>query len=234
MTALDGFTQDQPTETEMSTETKNTTFPRLGELPRNVADAVVKLPREIAGTVTTRGRDVWLAGLGALATVEEQGTALYDSLVKQGSQLVERGETVEAKGKTRLDELKTDVQARGGAVVEKVETTVTDPMVDALRKLGVPTRGEVQKLSTQVESLTERVNLLIAKLERSHGTTYSVTFRNGKWAIEKSGVSKPVSTHATEAEALEAARLLAADNRPCEVVIHREDGSVQNTVVYGV
>lgn len=217
----------------MSTTT-NSSFPRLGDLPKTVADRVVKLPREIAGTVTTRGREVWLAGLGALATAEEQGTALYDTLVKQGAQLVERGETVEQKGKTRLDELKTDVQARGGAVVEKVETTVTDPMLDALKKLGVPTRGEVQKLSGQVESLTERVNLLIAKLERGHGTTFSVTFRNNKWAVEKSGVSKPVSTHATEAEALEAARLLAADNRPSELVLHREDGSVQNTTVYGV
>ncbi|HET7231319.1 MAG TPA: phasin family protein [Longimicrobium sp.] len=216
----------------MSTTT-NSTFPRLGDLPKTVADRVVKLPKEIAGTVTTRGREVWLAGLGALATAEEQGTALYDTLVKQGAQLVERGETVEQKGKTRLDELKTDVQARGGAVVEKVETTVTDPMAEALRKLGVPTRGEVQKLSGQVESLTERVNLLIAKLERSHGTTFSVTFRNNRWAVEKSGVSKPVSTHATEAEALEAARLLAAENRPSELVLHREDGSVQNTTVYG-
>jgi poly(hydroxyalkanoate) granule-associated protein len=217
----------------MSTTT-NSTFPRLGDLPKTVADRVVKLPKEIAGTVTTRGREVWLAGLGALATAEEQGTALYDTLVKQGAQLVERGETVEQRGKARFDELKTDVDARREAVVEKVETTVVDPMVDALQKLGVPTRGEVQKLSTQVESLTERVNLLIAKLERGHGTTFSVTFRNNKWAVEKSGVSKPVSTHATEAEALEAARLLAADNRPCELVVHREDGSVQNTVVYGV
>jgi poly(hydroxyalkanoate) granule-associated protein len=219
----------------MSTDTKsrNTSFPRLGELPKNVAGRVVKLPKEIVDGVSTAGRDVWLAGLGALATVEEQGTALYDSLVKQGEKLMERGETVEQRGKARFDELKTDVDARREAVVERVETTVVDPMVEALQKLGVPTRGEVQKLSTQVESLTERVNLLIAKLERGHGTTFSVTFRNNKWAIEKSGVSKPVSTHATEAEALEAARLLATDHRPCELVIHREDGSVQNTVVYG-
>ncbi|HEU4561885.1 MAG TPA: phasin family protein [Longimicrobium sp.] len=219
----------------MSTQTRNSnsSFPRLGELPKNVAGRVVKLPKEIAEGVSTRGREVWLAGLGALATVEEQGSALYDSLVKQGAQLVERGETVEQRGKVKIDELKDDVTARREAVVEKVESTVVDPVVEALRKLGVPTRGEVQTLGTQVESLTERVNLLIAKLERSHGTVFSVVFRGGEWAVEKSGVSAPVSVHATEPEALEAARLLAADNRPCELVIHREDGSVQNTVLYG-
>jgi len=205
---------------------------RLGDLPRNVADRVVKLPKEIAEGVTTRGRDVWLAGLGALAAAEDRGTAFYGQLVKQGEELVKRGETVETRGKARWEELKEDVGARQDAVVEKVESTVVDPMAEALRKLGVPTRGEVQKLSTQVESLTERVNLLIAKLERRHGTVYSVVFRAGEWAVEQSGVSAPLSVHAAEADALEAARLLAADNRPCELVVHRADGGVQNTVVY--
>ncbi|HSU15369.1 phasin family protein [Longimicrobium sp.] len=205
---------------------------RLGDLPKNVADRVVKLPREIAEGVTTRGRDVWLAGLGALAAAEDRGSAFYGSLVKQGEELVKRGETVETRGKARWSELKDDVGTRQEAVVEKVESTIVDPVVDALRKLGVPTRAEVQTLSTQVESLTERVNLLIAKLERRHGTVFSVVFRAGEWAVEKSGTTAPLSVHASEADALEAARLLAVESRPCEVVIHREDGSVQNTVVY--
>jgi len=145
--------------------TQNSTIFRLGDLPGSVASRVVKLPREIAEGVTTRGRDVWLAGLGALATVETEGTSLFQTLVKQGEKLVERGEEMESRGKARIDELKTTVDARREEAVEKVETTVVDPMVDALKKLGVPTRGEVQKLSAQVESLTERVNLLLAKLE---------------------------------------------------------------------
>ena len=145
--------------------TQNSTIFRLGDLPGNVASRVVKLPREIADGVTTRGRDVWLAGLGALATVETEGASLFQTLVKQGETLVERGEEMEQRGKARVEELKTTVEARREEAVEKVESTVVDPMVEALKKLGVPTRGEVQKLSAQVESLTERVNLLLAKLE---------------------------------------------------------------------
>ena len=72
----------------MSTTTKNSTIFRLGDLPKELAGRVVKLPKEIAEGVTTRGRDVWLAGLGALATVEDQGSAFYQSLVKQGETLV--------------------------------------------------------------------------------------------------------------------------------------------------
>lgn len=147
----------------MSTE--NNTIFRLGDLPRNVAERAVKLPREIAGGVATRGRDVWLAGLGALATVETEGAALFQGLVRQGETLVARGEEMEKRGKARFDELKAEASEKREEVTEKVETTVVDPVVDALKKLGVPTRGEVQKLSAQVESLTERVNLLLAKLE---------------------------------------------------------------------
>ena len=152
----------------MSTTTKkvtNSTIFRLGELPKNVADRVVKLPKELADEVTTRGRDVWLAGLGALATVEEEGTSFYNGLVRRGETLVQRGEEMEKRGKARIEELKGDAQEKREQVVEKVEANVVDPIVDTLNRLGVPTCGEVKKLSEQVETLTARVNLLLARLE---------------------------------------------------------------------
>jgi len=220
----------------MSTSTKagnrNTRIFRLGELPRDVAERVVKLPREIADEVTTRGRDVWLAGLGALATVEQEGAALYETLVKQGETLVERGEKLERRGRVRIGAIRGDVEARREAVAEKVESTVYDPIVEALQKLGVPTRAEVQKLSAQVESLAERVGLLIGRLERAQVAVYSVVAREEGWAIEKRGAERAVSVHATKEEALDRARALAGEHRPSELVVHRRDGSVQDTVVY--
>jgi len=216
----------------MSTTTKNTRIFRLGELPRTVADRAVKLPKEIAGEVTTRGRDVWLAGLGALATVEQEGAAFYNALVKQGETLLERGETMEKRGKAAIGELKDDVDARREAVVETMETRMVDPMVEALQKLGVPTRAELQKLSAQVESLAERVGLLIGRLERAQVAVYSVVAREEGWAIEKRGAERAVSVHATKEEALDRARALAGEHRPSELVVHRKDGTVQDTVVY--
>lgn len=220
------------TSTKSRTRARNTRIFRLGELPKNVAGRVVKLPKEIADGVTTRGRDVWLAGLGALATVEQEGAALYESLVKQGETLVERGEKLERRGKVRIEALKGDVEARREQVVEKVETTVYDPMVEALQKLGVPTRAEVQKLSAHVEALAQRVTLLIARLERAQVAVYAVVAREEGWAIEKQGAERAVSVHATKEEALDRARALAGEHRPSELVVHRKDGTVQDTVVY--
>ncbi|HEX8904825.1 MAG TPA: phasin family protein [Longimicrobiaceae bacterium] len=218
----------------MSTRTtkRNTGILRLGDLPKSVAGRMVKLPKEIAGEVTTRGREVWLAGLGALATAEDQGTAFYGSLVKQGETLVKRGTQMEKRGRARWEELKQDVGARQEAVAEKVETTVVDPVVDTLRKLGVPTRAEVEKLTGQVEALAERVATLIGRLERAQVAVYTVVAREEGWAVEKKGADRAVSLHATKEEALEAARALAGNNRPSELVVHRKDGTVQDTVVY--
>jgi poly(hydroxyalkanoate) granule-associated protein len=219
----------------MATKTSkknNTTIFRLGELPKTVAGRVVKLPREIAEGVSKGGREVWLAGLGALATVEEQGSALYDTLVQQGEKLVERGETLEERGRKQFDELKDEVSERRQAAAEKVETQVYEPMVETLRKLGIPTRAEVQTLSAKVESLTERVNLLIGKLERAQVAVYSVVAREDGWAVEKQGAERAVSVHATKDEALESARGVAGRNKPSELVVHRKDGTVQDTIAY--
>ncbi len=218
----------------MITQTKNTTIFRLGDLPKNVADRVVKLPKEIADGVTTRGREVWLAGLGALAIAEEQGATFYQGLVKQGEKLVERGEVVEKRGRERIAEVREDVESRRDAAMERVETSVTEPVMDALQRLGVPTRGEVQRLSRQVENLTERVNLLLERLQQApvERATYSVVAREEGWAVTRAGTERALSLHATKEEALEAARTLAAGHRPSQFVVHRKDGTVQDTLVY--
>ena len=152
----------------MSTETRNSTIFRLGDLPRNVADRVVSLPRELARDVTHRGREVWLAGLGALATAEEEGTTLFNKLVEQGEKLVERGEQMEEKGKQRIETVREDLTARKAEVserIEKVEADVSDSVMSALKRFGVPTRVEVESLSASVAVLSERVETLLRKLE---------------------------------------------------------------------
>lgn len=152
----------------MSTETKNSTVFRLGDLPKNVADRVVKLPRELAKDAAHRGREVWLAGLGALATAEEEGTTLFTTLVKQGEKLVERGEKVEEQGRRRIEDVREDLSSRQKEVVAKVrgaETDLTETMMGALKRFGVPTRAEVEALSASVATLSERVETLLRRLD---------------------------------------------------------------------
>jgi poly(hydroxyalkanoate) granule-associated protein len=228
----------------MTTKTKkNSAIFRLGDLPRNVADRVVKLPKELAEGATTRGRSVWLAGLGALVTAEQEGSQLFTSLMSQGEKLVERGEQLEARGRERIETVRTDLTGRQKQVtgrvtdrVHAVETDVTDTLGSALKRLGVPTRAEVRELSEKVDVLTRRVGALIDTMHREPARAarlvFSVGSREDGWAVTVSGEAEARGVYPTKDEALEAARSLAAAQAPSQLVVHRKDGSVQDTLSY--
>ena len=227
----------------MSTQSKNTSIFRLGDLPKNVADRVVALPKDVA----TRGRDVWLAGLGALATVEEQGSTFFQGLVQQGERLVEtggklveKGAEVEASGKARIEALTGDLSARQTQVqqqvVEAVDSNVYEPVVEALKRLGVPTRAEIRELSASVDVLTRRVNDLLGRMEGAETAVVRLVFRvaarEDGWVIEHEGADRPVSLHPNKEEAVERARALANESKPSQLVILRKDGTIQDTFTY--
>jgi len=99
---------------------------------------------------------IWLAGLGALAAAEEEGTKVF-------SRLVDRGRDVEAKGKVEVDRVKAEVDK----VKVKAESTfdgwsekLDEKLTGALHRLGVPTRDEIRNLTQRVEELNAKVEQL--------------------------------------------------------------------------
>lgn len=110
--------------------------------------------------LTKRGRDVWLAGLGALATVEEEGSKLFNRLVDRGKTFEEeRREELEAaseKAREQRDEALAQIEEAG----EETQSLLMDTVNTALERFGVPTRNEVDRLSDKVERLSEQVDAL--------------------------------------------------------------------------
>ncbi len=143
------------------------------------------------GNVAELGRDLWMAGLGAIAAVEEEGTKFYatlidtsskrlsglqeeaakvfDDLMKQGEKFEDRGRKqfavqVEAV-KEEVAAVREDVAARPRTIAEKAEQTVAASVEKVLERLAVPTRTEVRNLTKTVERLTRQVAQLAASLE---------------------------------------------------------------------
>jgi hypothetical protein len=56
---------------------------------------------------------------------------------------------------------------------------------------------------------------------------YHVRPGKGGWAVVTEGSDTPMDTHATKREAVTAARQLAGQNAPSQLVIHRTDATVQ-------
>ena len=106
---------------------------------------------------------IWLAGLGALAAAEEEGSKLF-------SKLVDRGRDVESKGKVEVDKVgdkvRTEVdkaKAKAESAFENWGEKFDEKLTSALHRLGVPTRDEIHHLTKRVEELNHKIDHLKPK-----------------------------------------------------------------------
>lgn len=123
--------------------------------------------REIQAELKENAHKIWLAGLGALAKAEEEGSKVFNSLV-------EAGEDYEAQGKKRFTLVKGRMQEareRAESAVGKLGDTFDDKVAAAVQRLGVPSRDEIQRLTARVEELTAKVDQLKPKRRTTRART---------------------------------------------------------------
>ena len=116
--------------------------------------------RKLQDDLKESAHRIWLAGLGALAAAEEEGSKVF-------SRLVDRGRDVEAKGrveaKDQFDKAKDQfdkAKAKAGSTWDDLSGKVDEAVTSALHRLGVPTRDEIRNLTQKVEELNAKVDLL--------------------------------------------------------------------------
>ena len=106
-------------------------------------------------------RKIWLAGLGAYARVGQEGADYLKELVKAG-------ETVEKRGKkridheldaanTQIDSVKGEISSVKGKVevqLDKIEKAFDTRVASALNRIGIPSKHDVEALSAKLDELT--------------------------------------------------------------------------------
>ena len=205
---------------------------------------LMDLPEELAD----RGREIWLAGLGALSMVEEEGSKLFSNLVEKGEQWEEESREKLGTARKKLDEAQgkatavakgaaEEVAQQGGKLRElddRVFAAVEHAVEGAVQRLGVPTRAEVKDLTAKVEQLSTQVASLASTMQtpEDEAVVYHVVPREDGWAVAKEGAERATSTHATKKEAVEAGRTLATAKAPSRLVVHKQDGTIQDTFTY--
>ncbi|MGD8718183.1 MAG: DUF2188 domain-containing protein [Candidatus Zixiibacteriota bacterium] len=53
------------------------------------------------------------------------------------------------------------------------------------------------------------------------------------WKVKREGADRASSTHDTKEEAVDKARELAKNNEPSQIIIHKQDGKIQEERTYG-
>ncbi len=207
-------------------------------------------------------RDVWMAGIGALSSVEEAGQAVFDELVRKGEtweresrqKLLSAGATAagaaEGAKATAQDLARAPVRLAAGAEAQ-IQRMVEDSVEGVLHRIGVPTHEEVQDLIRRVDALTRKVEAATERTASkpapkkpepaqatpkpktaSKATVYHVAPGEGGWTVQREGAARATSVHPTKAEAVAAGRDRAKGQTPSRLVVHKQDGTIQDHFSY--
>lgn len=111
--------------------------------------------------VISATRQIWLAGLGAYIIAQREGGELFNALVQ-------RGEAVEAQAMQQAEEVVEGLQERFEDIqvgafnnLNKLEKVFQKRVARALRRLGIPSREDIQDLARQIEALQQCIDEII-------------------------------------------------------------------------
>ncbi len=116
-----------------------------------VAKHFDSMPQQVKDTA----EQIWLAGVGALTLARTEGSKMFETLVDVGKQ-VEKALPSPAAAAHVATKTATEWI---GSVQELVDAQVTA----ALKRAGIPTRSEMEKLTARIEQLTASIESLKAR-----------------------------------------------------------------------
>ncbi|MBD8524571.1 phasin family protein [Pseudomarimonas arenosa] len=169
-------------------KTKRAKSTKQSQAASNKAEALSR-------SIMDSAQQIWSAGMGAFARAQGEGTKLFESLVKEGSQL-EKATRKLAGGK--VDVVRDVVESRVGQVKERaadtwdrLEKVFEERVQRSLNRLGVPSKEDLQGLSKRVDQL----NAELRKLSNGSKPAVKKAAKPAatKKAVRKTAAAAPVS-----------------------------------------
>ena len=123
-----------------------------------------KAAPHLSSAVKDSAQQIWLAGLGAFSKAQEEGSKVFDTLVKEGL-AIQRKTQAAAEEKiteatSRMSDMASDLQSKAGNRWDKLENIFEDRVAKALGKLGMPSAQEVSALMERIDLLDQQVRAL--------------------------------------------------------------------------
>jgi len=129
----------------------------------SVADLQAQAGR-IAREMGDNAHQVWLAGIGALARAQSEGSKLFEQLAEEGRQVEDGDPTATVGAAARLEGMRQSLdsafnraQARAGEAWESMGRVFEQRVQQTLRQLDVPTRDDLDALGARIDALTREL-----------------------------------------------------------------------------
>lgn len=195
----------------------------MGQKSSKKLDSLAEQLRSKGTPVLDTAHDVWLAGLGALSIARKKGGKVAGKGSKMFERLVAEGQEFEKKvGKT----VRSD--ARGAA--ERI-SGAADKARDQAKKVADKARNQANKAADKARDQAKKAaTKLIPK--RTGPVTLHLVPKDEEWTVRLEGSEEDLSLHSTKQSAVKAARGIARAQAPSHLVVHRADGTVQDTFSY--
>jgi poly(hydroxyalkanoate) granule-associated protein len=126
-----------------------------------------KSAAHLSGTVKDSAQQIWLAGLGAFAKAQEEGSKVFDTLVKEGMSIQRKTQAAAeekiSEATSRMATMATDISSKASGQWNKMEGIFEERVSKALNKLGVPSAKDIDALIARIDELNRNVARLSAK-----------------------------------------------------------------------
>ncbi len=120
-----------------------------------------------SGTVKESAQQIWLAGLGAFAKAQEEGSKVFDTLVKEGMSMQRKTQTAAeeklSEATSKMEQMATEISSKASGQWDKLETIFEGRVSKALNRLGVPTAEDIEELSERIDELNRNLARLNAR-----------------------------------------------------------------------
>lgn len=117
---------------------------------------------EFVNSMRESAQQIWLAGLGAFAKAQAEGSKMFENLVNEGATIQRKSQTTADEKLNDVGARMSDMSAKAGQQWNKLESIFEDRTARALSRLGVPNEKQVKALEARIDALATQV----AKLEK--------------------------------------------------------------------
>lgn len=110
-----------------------------------------------ADRIKDSAQQIWLAGLGAFAKMQQEGSKAFEALVKDGAGMQKKtqqaAEETLAQAQQRMAGFASEFGTKAAGQWGKLENIFEERVARALEKLGTPSAADMAALQARVEAL---------------------------------------------------------------------------------
>ena len=113
-------------------------------------------PLKMSEHMKDSAQQIWLAGMGAFAKAQQEGTKVFETLVKDGAKLQEATQQAQAKvteAAHKMTAMASDMGQRASGQMDKLEGIFEERVAKALQSMGLPSAQDLAALEARVAAL---------------------------------------------------------------------------------